>query len=145
MDMIECPNCKHEVPAGATFCDQCGVALADVFQSGALLSPRLIIRSSDNVVVTLPSDLPEYLIGRKDPATGIFPDVDLVPFGGEEGGVSRRHARIIHLNEQYFVEDLNSVNYTFVNRQKIEPGSRHLIRDGDEIRLGRIILVFRTN
>jgi pSer/pThr/pTyr-binding forkhead associated (FHA) protein len=145
MDMIECPNCKSQVPAEATFCDHCGVALADVLRSDPPSSLRLIIRSHDGVVVSLPADRSEYLIGRKDPAIGSFPDVDLVPFGGEEGGVSRRHARITQTNGQFFVEDLNSVNYTFVNRQKIEPGTLQLIRDGDEIRLGRVIFVFKID
>lgn len=144
MEMIECPNCKSQVPAGATFCDHCGAALVDALQGGLTGSLRLLIRSHDNVMVALPANQPEYLIGRKDAAIDSFPDVDLVPFGGEEGGVSRRHARITQEDGQFFVEDLNSVNYTFVNRQKIEPGVPHLIRDGDEIRLGRIILVFKT-
>lgn len=143
MEMINCPNCHSQVPAAATFCDHCGVSLADAFQRGTPASLRFIIRSPENAVISLPGHQQEYLIGRRDPTIDSFPDVDLVPYGGEEGGVSRRHARIIQENGQFFVEDLNSVNYTFVNRQKLEPGVARAIRDGDEIRLGRIILIVK--
>lgn len=78
-----------------------------------------------------------YVIGREDPASSSYPDIDLVPFGGEEGGVSRRHAQITRRDDQYFIEDLNSVNYTFVNKRKIAVGVAQPLRDGDEIRLGR--------
>jgi pSer/pThr/pTyr-binding forkhead associated (FHA) protein len=83
------------------------------------------------------------LIGREDPVSGIYPEVDLTPHGGEEGGVSRRHARIIRENDEYYIEDLDSTNFTFVNKQKVAPKTRQRIVDGDEIRAGRVALVFR--
>jgi pSer/pThr/pTyr-binding forkhead associated (FHA) protein len=83
------------------------------------------------------------LIGREDPVSGVYPDVDLTPHGGEDGGVSRRHARLLVEGGQYFVEDLDSTNFTFVNKQKVAPKSRQLLNDGDEIRCGRVALVLR--
>ena len=59
--------------------------------------------------------------------------------------VSRKHACIYFDNGQFFIEDLNSVNYTFVNRQKIPVGAPYPIHDGDDIRLGRVLLRFRTS
>jgi hypothetical protein len=144
MEMIDCPTCGSPVPAGEAYCDQCGASLVAALPVNPSGSLRFLIRSHDNAPLDLPADREDYLIGRRDPAIGSFPDVDLVPYGGEEGGVSRRHARITVEDGHYFVEDLNSVNYTFVNRQKLEPGVRQPLRDGDEIRLGRIILVFKT-
>jgi pSer/pThr/pTyr-binding forkhead associated (FHA) protein len=38
------------------------------------------------------------------------------------------------------VEDLNSTNGTFLNSAKLTPG-RHLLRPGDELRLGQTVLV----
>ena len=38
----------------------------------------------------------DLLIGRKDNARGIFPDVDLGLDGGYDAGVSRRHAILAH-------------------------------------------------
>lgn len=87
---------------------------------------------------------PEILIGREDPVSGIFPEVDMTPHGGEEGGVSRRHVRILNQNGQFSIEDLNSTNYTFVNKQKLAPKTPRPLQDGDEVRLGRIAMTFRA-
>nr|NIV38197.1 FHA domain-containing protein [Anaerolineae bacterium] len=72
------------------------------------------------------------------------PQVDLTPHGGEEGGVSRQHARIVVEGGNYFVEDLDSTNFTFVNKQKLAPKTRQAVGDGDEIRFGRVAAVFRA-
>jgi hypothetical protein len=84
------------------------------------------------------------LIGREDPVSGIYPEVDLTPHGGDEGGVSRRHARLIVEAGQYYVEDLDSTNFTFVNKQKLAPRTRTLVKDADEIRCGRVALTLHT-
>ena len=105
--------------------------------------PRLVVQPGGTVLM-LPLDQETCIIGREDPASGSYPEIDLVPFGGEEGGVSRRHARISRDGRQYFIEDLNSVNYTFVNRHKIPVATPYRIHDGDEIRFGRVLVRFRT-
>jgi len=166
-----CPNCGAAIQPGDVFCDNCGQALTPKsgFPSGQqapalftsdpslplvstppagmgvpVLNPRLVVPSSGATLNLAPGKT-EYLIGREDPVSGSFPDVDLVPYGGEEGGVSRRHAQITSRGGQFVIEDLNSVNYTFVNRQKVAPGTPHPLRDGDEIRLGRVVLQFKTS
>ena len=166
-----CPNCGMPVQPSDVFCDNCGQALTPisgfprgqqepaVFSSDPsvpiitaqpvapdvpVLNPRLVVQAS-GATLNLPPGKSEYLIGREDPVSGSFPDVDLVPYGGEEGGVSRRHAQIGSRAGQFTIEDLNSVNYTFVNRQKVAPGTPHPLRDGDEIRLGRVVLQFKTS
>lgn len=156
-----CPNCGAEVPVGALFCDQCGHALppASGFPMPAQRpagsatargpEPANSVGASLFVLpaghaLALPPDRDEYVIGRVDPASGSFPDVDLVPFGGEEGGVSRRHARITRDGDAYAIEDLNSVNYTFVNKKKLPVGEARALEDGDEIRLGRVLMRFKA-
>jgi pSer/pThr/pTyr-binding forkhead associated (FHA) protein len=99
--------------------------------------------SASGAEIPLPA-ADEILIGREDPVSGIFPQVDLTPHGGEEGGVSRRHARLMVEGASYLVEDLDSTNYTFVNQQKLAPRTRQPLRDGDEIRCGRVALVLKT-
>jgi pSer/pThr/pTyr-binding forkhead associated (FHA) protein len=42
------------------------------------------------------------------------------------------------------IEDQNSTNFTFVNRQKLAPKTPTPVKDGDEIRLGRVIMKFQT-
>lgn len=106
-------------------------------------APRLLVLPA-GTAIKLDPDQDDYVIGRVDPASGSYPDVDLVPFGGEEGGVSRRHAKISRVGQGFIIKDLNSVNYTFVNKHKIGTGMAHELKDGDEIRLGRVLLRFRT-
>ncbi len=55
--------------------------------------------------------------------------------------VSRRHCQIRRGDGEFILEDLGSVNGTFVNGQRIH---RHVLRSGDVIRLGRTELTFRV-
>jgi two-component system cell cycle response regulator len=54
-------------------------------------------------------------------------------------GISRRHARLSETPDGWFVEDLDSVNGTFVNDVGV---NRSRLRDGDFLRLGTVILKF---
>jgi hypothetical protein len=149
-EVTACPACGQEVASGDKFCSNCGavlqaepeVAPAVAPPPVSAAGPRLVVEAS-GAEIPLPS-AGEILIGREDPVSGIYPDVDLTPHGGEEGGVSRQHARMIVEGATYFVEDLDSTNYTFVNKQKLAPKTRHALKDGDEIRCGRVALVLRT-
>jgi hypothetical protein len=101
---------------------------------------RLVVASS-GVEIPLPEQA-EVIVGREDPYTGVFPDVDLTPHGAEEGGVSRRHLKIARSGDRYTIEDLNSTNFTLLNRNRLEPGRPAPLADGDEIRAGRVRLTF---
>jgi predicted amidophosphoribosyltransferase len=98
-----------------------------------------------NASLPFPPGRVEVLIGREDPVSGIFPDIDLTDYGGDEGGVSRKHARITVQGAQFFIEDLNSVNHTFVNREQLVFGDQRPLLSGDEISLGRVKLIFQIS
>ncbi|MDB5082802.1 MAG: domain containing protein [Chloroflexi bacterium] len=80
------------------------------------------------------------IIGRSDPTQGDTPDIDLNQDKGAELGVSRRHASLSFQDEQVFLTDLGSTNRTFINRKPLMRGQPYEIHNGDEIRLGNIIL-----
>jgi len=105
------------------------------------LTARLIVEA-DNQEFDL-SGKDNVLIGREDAVSNIFPDVDLTPHGGEDGGVSRMHARIFVESGQYMLEDENSTNFTFLNRQKLAGKTPTALHDNDEIKLGRVLLRFK--
>lgn len=107
------------------------------------MSARLIVEA-DNQEFDL-SGKDNVVIGREDAVSNIFPDVDLTPHGGEEGGVSRLHARIFVENGQYMLEDENSTNFTFLNRQRLAGKTPTPLHDNDEIKLGRVLLRFKTS
>lgn len=48
--------------------------------------------------------------------------------------VSRCHARISRKGSQYFVADMNSTNFTFVNGVKVVPGQEVALKDNDTVR-----------
>lgn len=82
----------------------------------------------------------ETTIGRRDPATGTQPDVDLSAYSGYRLGVSRKHA-IIRLNNKLLeIYDLGSSNGTSVNGTRLVAHQPQPLRDGDEIMLGKMVV-----
>ncbi len=100
------------------------------------------------VVIATGAEMPlpqqeEITVGREDPSSGIFPDIDLTPYGGEDGGVSRRHARLLHIGNDYYVEDLQSTNYTKLDGQRLPARVREKLEDGARLDFGRVAMIFR--
>ena len=164
--MIECPCCGRKHRPGTLFCKECGVYLATggllgtepILQRGVSAAGRLGWNAASNRGANVEGDavlrvnvlstgrqvqLPageEVHVGRMDAAHGILPDIDLTPDGGLEGGVSRRHCKIYEKRGQYFVEDLDSANGTFLNDEQLTPYVPHSLSDGDQLRLGQMAL-----
>jgi pSer/pThr/pTyr-binding forkhead associated (FHA) protein len=85
----------------------------------------------------------KIVIGRADSDVEDQPDLDLIPFGAEQRGVSRRHVLISRDDESLFVEDLDSTNHTLLNGYALDPRQRYRLYDGDELVLGLMRLVVR--
>lgn len=79
-------------------------------------------------------DKPTVTIGKKKEET----DVVL-----EDSSVSRMHARITREGKEYYLEDLNSTNGTFKNGLRLQPYEKRKLEAGDELKCGRITLIFR--
>ena len=105
-------------------------------------NPRLVFDNGQGEI-PLPMGKTEITIGREDPISGIHPEIDLTPFGGESGGVSRQHARLINSGGQWSIVDLGSTNYTRVDGLRIEPGAPHPLKDGARLQFGRLTVTFR--
>jgi len=108
----------------------------------AAAAPRLVMDEGNDL--PLPTDKPEIIVGREDPISGIFPEIDLTPYGGETGGVSRQHARLNYSAGQWTVTDLNSTNYTRVDGAKIEPNVATRLQDGARLQFGRVAMTFKN-
>lgn len=98
---------------------------------------RLVIQETQ-ATLHLPYGKPEVIVGRDDPVSNLFPDIDLTDAGGDRLGVSRQHARIFFQGNQAFIEDRNSTNFTYVNGEKLLPWQPHPLQSGDEIRFGHL-------
>jgi CRP-like cAMP-binding protein len=80
----------------------------------------------------------ETTIGRADPVTGILPDVDLTSVDTNRS-VSRRHAKIIKSGTEFLVlEEVGTVNGTYVNDARIPTGTPVALHDGDLLKIGLI-------
>ena len=85
---------------------------------------------------------PETTIGRRDPVTGIYPDIDLTPADSQRS-VSRRHAKIYRRGNKFFLaEEIGTVNSTFLNGARLETGVPGELHPGDEVRCGMVTLRF---
>ena len=164
--MIKCPFCQVSYVDNTIYCAECGHYLLDdetretdqleEEEAGWLgdkikpavdsplplgtkpLKIRLKIGSSKRVV-ELPLDKVVH-IGRVDPNLNIFPEIDVTDDIAPEKSVSRRHARILREGGKIVIEDLGSVNGTFINSKKLDPYLPESLGSGDTLQLGTLLI-----
>ncbi len=140
---MKCTECQMENIEGALFCEECGAKLdaENELQETAVETggegASLVLKTADGNKLELPAK-DEVVIGREDPVSEVFPDLDLTGFGGAEGGVSRKHAVIHRSGAVYTVEDMGSTNGTYINKKRIQPHMPQAIKPGDEVRFGKL-------
>lgn len=144
---MKCKECQMENIEGALFCEECGVKMNEdqsspgsAMESGGAM---LVLAASDGTRLDIPAK-EEVVIGREDPISDVFPDLDLTGLGGMENGVSRKHAVIHHAAGDYTVEDMGSTNGTYVNKKKIQPHAPQAFKAGDELRFGKLSLTVKA-
>ncbi len=110
----------------------------------AMVTGRFVVQAT-NTSLPFPVGKQEILVGREDPVSGIFPDVNLDPHGGQEAGVSRRHAHLFLQSGVLMIEDLNTVNGTVLNKQRLPADQPFPLNHGDELRMGKLALIYYAN
>ncbi|UCC88035.1 MAG: FHA domain-containing protein [Anaerolineales bacterium] len=163
--MIKCPFCQTTHVPNTLFCSECGTYLLEddrrgtdplgteeirwvgpddeggehlTKQGSGPLSVRLHIGEGGREVEA--SLTKAIHLGRLDPASDVFPEVDLSEDSGLERGVSRRHARILKREGTVVVEDLGSINGTFINGKRLAPYLPEALHDGDQLQLGKLLI-----
>ncbi|MBN1945046.1 MAG: FHA domain-containing protein [Bradymonadales bacterium] len=83
---------------------------------------------------------PRMVIGRSDPSSSIYPDIDLT--GQDNEYVHRRHAllQFYDLDTRLSVEHVGGTNPTLVNNQPVEAGELVELKIGDRLRIGRVVM-----
>lgn len=151
-DMIKCSACSVENTPDSNFCRHCGARLPIHLDSPETTAGFAIRHDDDSpardvdyasvngTVLQIRShgdregDI--VALGGEEVTVGRSPHNDLFL---DDVTVSRHHARVLIDEDGYFIEDLNSLNGTYVNRKRIE---RHQLFDGDELQIGKFKLSF---
>jgi len=158
--MATCKACGSTNPVGANFCSRCGerlggaptgdttrvIAIVEDDGHGADLGAELtaaVAALSDGtamLVVTRGPQMGErYVLDASTTTAGRSTDCEIFL---DDITVSRHHARFRLGDGIVTVEDLGSLNGTYVNRDLVD-GSLAL-RPGDEVQIGKFRMVLRT-
>src|ERR1700752_4011118 len=145
---VYCGFCGGRIAADDVFCAHCGARqpLAGVGSSAMLHAVRptakLVVAGTTELDASFILQKDSNLLGRTDPHSNIFPEIDLSRFDPETK-VSRRHARIWLEGETFLVEDLGSVNGTVINDSvRLAPRQPRVLDSGDKLRVGETTLHF---
>lgn len=152
---MHCTNCGRSNPEGANFCSTCGAALRADDYSDTTVS--FVIESEGEADEEFSVPLEELEEGkaiimvRRGPEAGtrFIIDKDTVTCGRHPSSdiflddvtVSRKHVEIKRDDGEFSLQDLGSLNGTFVNRRRVEASP---LSNGDEIQIGKFRLVFFT-
>jgi serine/threonine-protein kinase len=125
-----CPSCGATPRTDrALFCGKCRAPIHVVML-------RVLPKNAPPTLLYLQKE--ETLLGRTDPDTGIFPDVDLSRF--DQGRyVSRRHAVIKRQNTQFFLTAKPTLNPTRVDGFTVAPDATVPLEDGARLEFADLV------
>ena len=151
---MHCPECGFVNAEGANYCQKCGAFLAEaagetegdtteayqVDETGELKpvdlqevtgeGATLVIRSGGGRAGESFSIAEERVSIGRSPDAGVFLD---------DVTVSRNHALLVRRRDGLYIDDLGSLNGTYVNRRRIES---HKLAGGDELQVGKYKLTY---
>jgi len=77
-----------------------------------------------------------FLVAGDQMTIGRSPDAEVFL---DDVTVSRNHALLVRRRDGVYIDDLGSLNGTYVNRRRIES---HKLQDGDELQVGKYKLTY---
>ena len=77
-----------------------------------------------------------FLLDQDSATAGRHPEADIFL---DDVTVSRRHVKVIRTGDGFALEDLGSLNGTYVNHDRVD---RYALRNGDEVQIGKFRLTF---
>lgn len=151
---VHCPECGFVAGTAANFCPKCGAYLADVGVPNEPTTATYQLQDSGEIAAldvaavqdrggaalvvragggregeSVPLQRDRVTIGRRPESDMFLDDVT----------VSRDHALVVARADGWHIDDLGSLNGTYVNRGRIDSA---LLHDGDEVQVGKFKLTF---
>ena len=152
MTHVYCPQCGFQNLESAHYCSRCGALLVtegdpdsatlslsaeEVQEEGGagledlgIEGPALVVRSGGG------RSGEQFPLEQARTTVGRTPDCDIFL---DDVTVSRSHAIVTKGKSGFVLEDLGSLNGTFLNRQRIEKAE---LESGDEVQIGKYRLIF---
>lgn len=166
-----CNRCGYRNPRGANFCSSCGAALErggpaqDDPQPTTTATPVVALLPGEGASEPFLLDPGDLLYGvspkgavlvvTRGPNSGsrfvLAPEAGAVVTIGrhpesdvflDDITVSRRHVEVRHEKGEFWAHDVNSLNGTYLNRERID-GAR--LSSGDELQVGKFRLLFLSH
>ena len=144
-----CPECGHHNREVARFCGRCGASLLETVEGEATLSFTVEEPAADTGVMDVIEEGPmlvirlgggrsgdQFMLGPENTSVGRAPTSDVFL---DDVTVSREHAVLERKPDGIYLQDLGSLNGTYVNRQRVDSTR---LADGDELQIGKYRLTF---
>jgi hypothetical protein len=148
---MHCPECGFVNADGANYCQKCGSFLGDVAEGDTTVTYQL-----DETGELKPVDLEpvvaegaalvirsgggrsgeSFAVAGERMTIGRSPEAEVFL---DDVTVSRNHALLVRRRDGLYIDDLGSLNGTYVNRRRIES---HKLADGDELQIGKYKLTY---
>jgi len=151
---MHCPECGFANAEGANYCQKCGAFLGDqtegkkgdttevyqVDETGELHAVDLETVTHEGATRVIRSGGGRsgevFNLGGERMTIGRSPDAEVFL---DDVTVSRNHALLVQRRDGLYIDDLGSLNGTYVNRRRIES---HRLQNGDELQVGKYKLTY---
>ena len=147
-----CPECGLLNGEGANYCQRCGAFLGGGETPGATTATYRVGETGEIEELNLDDVVhrgaalviragggragESFALQDERLTVGRRPDSDIFL---ADVTVSRDHAVLVRRGSDYYLDDLGSLNGTYVNRRRIES---HRLQDGDELQVGKYKLAY---
>jgi len=151
---MHCPECGFVNAEGANYCQKCGAFLAEVAsgedgdttaayeleETGELKPVDIQEISGDGATLAIRAGGGRagevFALAGEKMTIGRSPDAEVFL---DDVTVSRNHALLVRRRDGLYLDDLGSLNGTYVNRHRIES---HKLANGDELQVGKYKLTY---